>query len=254
MEQIISVSKPAQWSAERRFHVGFSLAILAAVLLGFARTFFLRFWFPEWSAVHSPKEPFFYFHGILFFAWILVLIAQTSLVAARRVDIHRKLGWLGAGLGVAMVVVGVPTALIAAARPTGFIDVPVPPVPFLVVPFADLAIFGVFLTLAIIKRRSPQSHKRFILLSSLGLMDAAIVRWPFPFMQAQLLPGITMTELFIDLFLVPMIVWDFVSLRRIHAVTFWGGVAIIASQPLRWMLAETQAWHSFAEWAIALAR
>ena len=254
MQQIISVSKTAQLSAERRFYVGFSIAILAAVLLGFARTFFLRFWFPEWSAAHSPREPFFYFHGILFSAWVVLFIAQTSLVAARRIDLHKKLGWVGAALSLAMIVVGIPTALIAAARPSGFIDVPVPPVPFLVVPVTDLAIFGVFMTLAIINRRKPQFHKRFILLSSLGLLDAAIVRWPFPFMTMQFATGITMTELFIDLFLVPIIIWDLVSLRRVHTVTLWGGLAIIASQPLRWMLADTQAWQSFAHWAIGLAK
>ena len=254
MQQTISASKSAQLIAERRFYVGFSVAILGAVLLGFTRTFFLRFWFAEWSAAHSPKEPFFYFHGILFFAWVLLFIAQTSLVAARRVDIHRKLGWFGAVLSFAMIVVGIPTALIAAARPTGFIDVPVPPVPFLVVPATDLAIFGIFMTLAIIYRRKPQFHKRFILLSSLGLMDAAIVRWPFPFMTMQLASGITMTEVFIDLFLVPIIIWDLVSLRRIHPVTLWGGIAILASQPLRWLLADTQAWQSFAQWAISLAK
>ncbi len=101
-----TVSRRIRWSAERRFHLGFALAIIAAVLLGFSRTFFLRPWFAEWADAHGAPEPFFYFHGAVFFAWFVLLIAQPSLVAAGRIDLHRRLGQLGAGRAVVMVVLG----------------------------------------------------------------------------------------------------------------------------------------------------
>ena len=47
-----------------------------------------------------------------------------------------------------MVVLGIVGALIAARRPGGFIGVPVPPLQFLVVPFAAVLLFGVFVALA----------------------------------------------------------------------------------------------------------
>ena len=242
-----------RWSAERRFHVGFTVAFTAAVLFGFSRTFFLRAWFPEWADAHGAPEPFFYFHGGVFFAWFLLLLAQVSLVASGRVDVHRRLGRLGAVLAVAMVVVGTVGALIAAQRPTGFIDVPLPPLQFLVVPLADIALFASFVTLALVKRRQAQSHKRFMLLATIGIIDAAIVRWPFAIMTAALpLPGFSMSDVFVDLFLVPMVVWDVASRGRVHPVTFWGGLAVIASQPLRFVLSETDAWLAFAGWAVSL--
>jgi hypothetical protein len=238
---------------ERRFYIGMSLAVLASVFVGFARTYFLKWWFPELSSL-APPEPFFYYvHGACFTAWVLLLLVQPVLVANRRVDLHRRVGWFGAGLAAVVVAVGTLGALIAASRPGGFLGVPVPPQQFLIYPMTDLALFAVFVVFAIAKRRDTQSHKRFMLLATIGLLDAAIIRWPFFDMTA----GIgatpwTRTDIGVDLFLVPMIIWDLASRGRVHRVTLIGGLTIIASQPLRVMVSETHAWLNVAGWAIGL--
>ena len=85
----------SRWSAERRYYGGMAVAMLASVFIGFARSFYLRAWFPSWP---RPSEPVFYVHGVLFTAWMLLLVGQALLVGARRVDIHRRLGWAGAVL------------------------------------------------------------------------------------------------------------------------------------------------------------
>lgn len=248
-----AVSQPARWSSERAFYTGAAVAIVGAVVLGFSRTFFFRAWYPDWARAHGAPEPFFYLHGAVFAAWLLLLVAQTSLVAAGRVDLHRRLGVAGAGLAVAMVLLGTVGALMAASRPTGFIDVPVPPLKFLVVPFADLGLFAAFVSLALAKRRRSQSHKRLMLLATLSLAEAGVARWPFALMATPLpVPGIGMTELCLDLFLVPLLVWDLASRGRPHPVTLWGGAALIASQPLRFMLMGSDAWIAFAGWAVSL--
>jgi hypothetical protein len=243
----------ARWSSERLFYTGFAVAISAAVVLGFARTFFFRAWYPDWARVHGAPETFFYVHGTVFAAWLLLLIAQTSLVAAGRVDLHRRLGVAGAGLAVLVVLLGTVGALMAASRPTGFIDVPVPPLSFLVIPFTALAMFVAFVSLALLYRRRPQYHKRLMLLATIMLAEGGVTRWPFAFMGTSLpVPGIGMTELCLDLFLVPLLVWDLASRGRPHPVTLWGGLALIASQPLRFWLMSTGAWLAFAGWAVRL--
>lgn len=242
----------AQRSTEHRFYLGFTIVLLFAVLLGFSRTFFLRPLFPEWAIAHGAPEPFFYFHGVVFFAWFLLLIGQSSLVTSGRVELHRRWGKVGGVLACAMVVIGTVGALIAARRPTGFMDVPVSPLQFLLIPLADIALFGTFVTFALVKRRKVQSHKRFMLLGSIVLLDAAIGRWPFEFMSSMPIPGFFMSDLFVDLFLVLMVVWDIASQRRIHAVTLWGGLSLIIAQPLRLLLSDTAAWQSFAAWAVSL--
>ena len=55
-----------------------------------------------------------------------------------------------------------------------------------------------------------------------------------------------------DLFLVPLLVWDFRTRGRPHPVTLWGGLLLIASQPLRLMLSSAGAWLAFAQWAVNL--
>lgn len=52
-------------------------------------------------------------HGAAFTAWVLLLLTQSTLVAAHRTDIHRKLGWIGAALAVFMAGIAVRTALVA---------------------------------------------------------------------------------------------------------------------------------------------
>jgi hypothetical protein len=152
-----------------------------------------------------------------------------------------------------MVIFGTVGALVAAGRPTGFFDVPVPPLQFLVVHLAVIALFGVFVTLAIVNRRRPQSHKRYMMLASIALIEAAVSRWPFAVMAAPSpVPGFSTLELFVDLFLVPMVVWDLVSRGRVHPVTLWGGLVLIVAQPPRMMLAEPPAWLAFAGWAVNL--
>ena len=235
----------ARSSREHRFYTGMMLAILATVLVGFARSFFLRPLFPTWP---SPPEKVFYVHGAAFTAWFLLLVAQAWLVAAGRTSVHRRIGRWGVVLAVAMVVLGVLGALTAARRPTGFVGIPVPPLQFLVVPLVDMLMFASFVGLAIAKRGDPQAHKRWMLLASLNLITAAIARWPGVITVGAPPLFFALT----DLFLVPLVIWDRASLGRVHSATKWGGLLVVASQPLRLVVSGTAAWLAFARWATGL--
>jgi hypothetical protein len=221
-----------------------ALAILATVVIGFSRSFFLRPLFPEW---HSPSEAIFYVHGAVFTAWIVLLVAQTSLVAGGRTEVHRRIGPWSAALAIAMVVLGTLGALIAARRPGGFVDVPVPPLQFLAIPIFDIVLFAAFVWLAIAERRNPQSHKRWMLLATINLVTAAIARWPVVADGGPLV-GFGLT----DLFVVALAIFDFRTRGRLHPVTLWGGLLIIASQPLRFFISDTGPWLAFARWATGL--
>jgi hypothetical protein len=45
-------------------------------------------------------------------------------------------------------------------------------------------------------------------------------------------------------------VYDRLSYSRIHPVSLWGGVLILAAFPVRVLVAHTAAWHSFASWLL----
>jgi uncharacterized membrane protein YozB (DUF420 family) len=244
MATIAAVSG-ARWPPERRFYTGMAIAMMLAVFVGFSRSFFLRPLFPAWP---SPSEPIFYVHGAVFTAWCVLFLVQTSLVGAGRAAQHRKLGAAGAVLAATMVVLGVHASLVAARRPSGFVGVDAPPLVFLLIPIADMVVFAAFVSLAVLKRRDPQAHKRYMLLASTSLMTAAVGRWP-GVITAPPLVGLLVS----DLFLAALAAWDVKSRGRLHPVTLWGGMALVLSQPLRLWLCETQAWLAFARWATGTA-
>ena len=241
METSIITNHPS--ISERRFYTGMAIAILLTVFVGFGRSFFLRPLFPGHPA---PAESIFYVHGLVFTLWILLFVAQVSLIAIGNARMHKRLGLLGAALAIGMVVLGVTSALTAASRDTGFVNIPVPPLQFLAIPLFDMILFPTFVALAFVYRRNVQSHKRWMLLATVTIITAAIARWPVVSAMGPLVYfGLT------DLFIVALAVWDFRSRGRLHHVTVIGGLLLIVSQPLRLIISGTAQWQAFANWATA---
>src|SRR5947199_9040498 len=84
------------------FFSGMALLILATVFVGFARTYYL-------AGVFHAQLPslIIHLHGAAFSCWILLLVTQTSLVAAGRVGIHGRIGIAGFLLACLMIILGV---------------------------------------------------------------------------------------------------------------------------------------------------
>jgi hypothetical protein len=206
---------------ERLFFTGLAVVLLLTVLLGFARTFYLR------QSFGSPEltSPLFA-HGVAFTTWMVLLVAQTSLIAANKVAWHRRLGVAGAVLGVLMMVLGGYVALhprAGAVMPPG-----VPLGLLLAVPFGAIVVFPVLLGAALLLRRRADYHKRLVMLATLELVTAAIAR----------IPGLSAGGPLVffgatDLFIVAIAIYDWKTRGRIHPATLWGGVFLILSQPLR---------------------
>jgi len=239
-----TVTRP-RWPAEHLFFGAMSLAVLASVCLGFARSFLLR---PLFPALKVPTEPFYALHGTVFLSWFVLLVIQIVLIARGKAPLHRSLGVLGGVLATVMVIVGLTGAVIAARRPGGFIGISIPPLQFMAVPFFDMVIFSSLIGAALVLRRDSQAHKRLMLIGSISIITAAIARWPFGVLAAgpPVFFGLT------DLFVVPLVVWDLTTRRRLHPATLWGGVALVVSQALRLLVSGTDAWLAFARWLTAL--
>jgi hypothetical protein len=187
--------------------------------------------------------PLLHLHGLVFTSWLVLFVTQTTLVAARRTDIHRRLGILGGVIATLMILIGVSTAVIRAKQ--GATPVPgISPLSFLVIPFGDMFVFTILIGAAFYYRRRPDVHKRLMLLATISILAAAIARLPFAIMQAGPPAFFGLT----DVFVVACVVYDVVTLKRIHRATALAGLFIIASQPLRLLLGNTQAWLSFAAW------
>jgi len=221
-------------------------AMAVVVFIGFTRTFYLRFFFPDAISMAAP-EPIFYVHGSVFTAWMCFLVAQALLIRNNKLAVHRSLGWLGVGISVAVVLLGIYVSLVAARRPDGFIGVPLPPLQFLAVPLFDMILFGLFVALAVAWRQRAASHKRLMILATLNLIEAAIIRIPIGFIVA----GAPFASRGLSyIFIVALVIWDLRTLGKIHRVTLWGGLIIIISFPVRILVSQTQTWAEFAGWAV----
>src|SRR3977135_4488019 len=101
MENVQAATTMTRRRGGRWFYVGMSIAVVIIVLAGFGPTYYLRPYFTP-----APLIPLLHLHGLVFTSWILLFVIQTTLVAARRTDIHRRLGILGGVIAILMILVG----------------------------------------------------------------------------------------------------------------------------------------------------
>ena len=222
----------------RRFYVGVAIAVLITVFLGFSRSYFLKAYYgaPELTLL-------LHIHGLVFTSWVLLFLAQTTLIATDRTDLHRKLGVGGAVLAALVLIVGTTTAIlrVKSGRPS-----PIPgvsPLSFMAVPLFDMVVFAMLIGAGLGLRNRPDTHKRLMTLATIALTSAPIARLP-GVVQAGPPAFFGLT----DLFIVAMLVYDLATRRKVHPATIWGGLVIVASQPLRLMISGTPAWLAFAGW------
>src|SRR6266511_2189566 len=223
---------------ERTFYIGMSVAVVITVFAGFSRTYYLRPYFNS-----APLMPLLHLHGLVFSSWLLLFVTQTTLVAAHRTDIHRRLGILGGRSVIQKKMIGVSTAVIRASQ--GATPPDISPLSFLVIPLGDMFVFASLIGVGFYFRRRPDVHKRLMMLATISILAAAIARLPLAIMQAGPPAFFGLT----DAFIVACVAYDLVTLKRIHRATAFAGLFIVASQPLRLMLGGTHAWLTFATWS-----
>ena len=227
---------------DRVFFGGMGVLLAAIAVAGFAPTFYLRSWFGAPPTVSGATElsPLAQIHGAVFTAWMVLFIVQTSLIASRRVKVHRRLGIAGALLAVTMIIVGSMTAFAAAGR--GSAPPGAEPLAFLAVPLFDMVLFAAFVATALVRRRDKEAHKRLMLLAYISIIAAGVARLPgiLPYGPLAFF-GIAYGLSFLGL------AYDQWSRGRIHRVYYWGIPLLILSVPARLMISSTPAWQSFAE-------
>jgi hypothetical protein len=147
--------------------VALTIVVLVAALLvtsgiGFFSTYFSRA--PDFAGSGWQVH----FHLATILAWLAILVAQAWLGAMGRLASHRAVGQ-GSYLLVPLIVVGfVLVALFGQERA---------PNPALIgAAFFDGTLFTLFYVLAIVKRREPAIHSRYMLLTAVALINAPLGR------------------------------------------------------------------------------
>ena len=222
---------------EHRFYTGMGLAALLVALVGFAPTYYLR----RFSAL-EPLTTLVHLHGVVATAWLVLYVVQSSLVAAGRSDLHRRVGPVGAALALLVVVVGYLTAIEAARKGVTPPGGP-PPLAFLAVPLGTILSYAVLAGLALHWRRQRDTHRRLMLLATLAMLPPAFarMRWLGPGGPPVAIGGTC-------LFVLICMAWDRRVHGGIHPAFLWGGGLLILSLPLRFALTRSDAWMAVARW------
>jgi hypothetical protein len=223
-----------------RFYPQFALVLALLVIVAFSRTYYLRF-----LSDLPPLVTLVHLHGLVFTGWLALFVAQTRLIARDRVDLHMKLGIAGILLAACVVAIGVATAFHTAAIPrvraTGLT-----PAQFTVVPFTSISLFAIFVGLGVALRRRAALHKRFMVLAMIAVLGPAVGRLlglleltPFLYLAN---PGIP------ALFVGWCLLQDWRRNRVVHPVYLIGGLLVIASWPLRMLVARSDWWQPIGAW------
>ena len=198
--------------SSHRFFSSSAIIIGALIVLSFPLTYFLPL--ATGSKSFSVLR---HLHGLVFFSWTALFVWQTWLVRHGRMRLHRELGLAGAALAGAMIPLGLWLAVVAIGdRKASGNQLPFE---FSIYNLADITAFALLIGFAIQQAtRHIEWHRRLVYVAMLSLLGPASSRWflhiPLPWPYPDMAPN-----LFADLFLIPLALYDRKVLGRIHPAT-----------------------------------
>ncbi|MGH8139993.1 MAG: hypothetical protein ACREVV_17595 [Steroidobacteraceae bacterium] len=229
-------SSVTRFDAERRFYVLAAIGIGVVVLAGFSIDYGLLFDLRSLSVLVL-------IHALVMFGWIGLFFMQTALVARGHVDLHRRIGILGATIAVLVVVVGAITLLVATRLGGKHMPPGISKALFLAFGSFNLLTFAVLVGAAIGLRRRAAWHKRLMLLAAILLLDAALARFISAY-TSWTVDAATLRNL---LALVCVAV-DVTRYRRLHPAFIAGGLLVITNDYFARWISATQTWTRLVSW------
>jgi hypothetical protein len=205
-----------------------------------------------------PFPPVLHVHAVLMGSFLLLLLAQTTLVAKGRTQLHRQLGVVGMVLATALVLVGfilAPTMYHQVWDGAHFGPPPVRQALTPVVPIVENilllqihagVLFALFLAIGLRAReRDAGFHKRMMILATAVPLGAAIDRVTWLPTTLPVMP--IASDLYIMLAVLPMFLWDVIRNRSVHrAYLVWLPIYLAGSVVIN-LLWDTPWWHSAAQ-------
>lgn len=225
------------YMADQRFYTRFAVGLSLFIVLAFGGFALSGLGNP------APAPLLVHAHGVLMLAWLAMYILQSSLISAGQVAVHRRTGWLSIGVALAAMVTGAATginAIDSGRVPPFFSDAF-----FLALTSVGVMLFAAVVTLAVIKRRDVQWHRRLMIGSGILITEPAFGRVvPLP------LTGQHVGELIIlglQLGLVAILArHDRKVLGAIHPATMVIALAVVTHHLALELLSRVPAWQNLA--------
>lgn len=209
---------PGSEQRECSFFLYMALAIAATVLVGFGAFVALgisSFSAPWWVHVH----------GVSYIAWIALYVQQNLAVFRGSIEQHRRLGKIGVGLAVWIVLVGLvltPVTL-AHGRVPPFFSAPF----FLALDWINIVCFAGLVYAAFHFRKQTDWHRRLMLCATISVIAPA---WGRLLVLADVMSEWTNFGVLLIYVIVAMIA-DRSIRGRVHKAYVWGFGAIFVTAP-----------------------
>lgn len=247
---------PRAHAIDRWIYVFTAASFIAIVLAGFIPSSLEKI-----AAVQAGQRPPFplvmHLHALLMGSFLLLLLAQTTLVATGRCAAHMKLGILSILLAPALVLVGFMLAAgsyhaVWGAALSGPAEVREPMRALgmridniLLLQIRVGILFPIFLAIGLNARRdNPGLHKRMMILATAVPLPAGIDR--IPWLPNSFPDAAYSADLYTLLAISPMFIWDVVRNRYVHrAYWIWLGTALPFTVAVH-ALWDTDWWHATA--------
>lgn len=247
---------PRAHSIDRWIFVFMAAWFIVIVLIGFIPDAVMKVQMVQ-AGQRPPFPGILHVHAVLMGSFLLLLLAQTMLMAKGGSALHKQLGIVGMVLAVALVGVGVALARTMYYQTWNALQAAPPAARpklqqlvsirenILLLQMAAGVLFGLFITMALSARNANSGfHKRMIFLATAIPLAASIDRmWWLP----NTFPGSPIgTDGYIVLALAPLFAWDVIRNKRVHeAYIVWAAIYLPTALLIN-HLWDTPWWHATA--------
>lgn len=229
------------------FYFWMTVALAAVIFGGFGLSYFQ----PMASGSLRPMSPVVHFHGLFYFAWMILLMVQSGLVNSGNVVLHRTLGTMGISIATGLVIFA---AVISVVNIAASLELGANPFIFQLMYLNLVAIvsFTILFSMAMNNTRRSDYHRRYILIATIAFIGAGINRFYVFAFEVDFAPFWILYAVS-DLFIASMVLHDWKTLGKLHPATITGAAIVIAIQVMHWPISGTAAFESLTYWLAGLA-
>jgi hypothetical protein len=192
------------------------------------------------------KTAIIHVHAAVYVGWLAIFMTQAALAATGRVALHMKLGRFAIGYGVLVFAVGLITAFARFAVRVRAGEATAAQAQLLG-PLLDMLVFAPLFAAAVYYRRTPELHKRLMIVATTALLIAAVTRMPFLGSP----PNRPLLHLIWTAPILLAMAHDFWRQRKVHPIYVLGLVVLVLEGPLvRAPARQSELWLDASRWLV----
>lgn len=248
---------PRAHAIDRWIFVFMAAWFITIVLTGFIPDSIMKVTMVQ-AGARAAFPPILHVHAALMGAFLLLLLAQSVMMATGRCALHKQVGFAAFVLVPALIVVGFILAPTMYHQVWGGAHFGPPNVRAALTPVVPMfenilllqmragLLFGIFMTMALMARSANSGfHKRMMFLATAVPLGAAIDRMHW---LPNTMPASPMgTDGYILLAIAPMFAWDVIRNRRVHEAYLVWAASYLAAALIIYQLWDTPWWHLTAK-------